>query len=196
MLKELVFTIDEINDMMDKLSKDASRDLKIMKKKFEDASIAANNFASILSDISSLMEDDDSSKKMVASLGFVSKAISGIVQELGDMSKAWKKGELDAFGAVASISGIIATIITAVSSIAGLDRDKQISPLQEEFLSPEQAGRLSPDYGQARVVYNNNSLATSFQFLDVSQLTPHTQRNIAEGFADELAEILKSRGDI
>ena len=195
MLEELGYSLDEINHIMKGFTDDFSEDLLKMKKQFENVSIVANNFASILDDISSMMKDDTGAKAMVANLGLVLKAISKVTQEIGDMAEEWKKGELGALQAMTSISGIISALVTVVSSWASAEAPA-VSPLQQEFLSPEQAGRLSPDYGQARVVYNNNSLATSFQFLDVSQLTPHTQRSIAEGFADELAEILKSRGDI
>jgi TP901 family phage tail tape measure protein len=197
MLEEMGLSLDQINDIMKKLSDESSENLIKMKRKFEDVAITANNLASILGDISNVMSDDTGAKKMVASLGLVSDSISDVTQSIGDMAEAWKKEELNAFQWVSSLTNIISSVVRTITSIIDVYRGPAgPSPLDQEFLSPETAGRLSPDYGQSRVVYNNNSLATSFQFLDVSQLTPHTQRSIAEGFADELAEILKSRGDI
>lgn len=192
----LGLTIDQVNDLMNKLTENASEMLDTMKRKFEDTAIIANNFSSILTDISDLMSDESGTKKMIASLAAISKAVSQITQEIGSMYKTWKLGELSMISIVGGATGILGAITAAISAIAAMRLEPKFSPLQEEFLSPEQAGRLTPDYGQARVINNNNSLATSFQFLDVSQLTPHTQRQIAEGFVDELVEILKSRGDI
>lgn len=90
--------------------------------------------------------------------------------------------------------GIVGLVTGGIASIVNIFRDakREKERLEQEFLPPDVSERLSPDYGQARVINQRISLNVPFNILEPSQLTEAVQRRIAQMVYEQIKELQKA----
>jgi TP901 family phage tail tape measure protein len=196
-LIDLGFSVDQVNDLIKEMTKGRSAELIELNQKVRDSVIAWNRLANVVDDVASTFEVMGKQAKTLRTLSTMITLVSNLTEAWGEFRERVIEGTATMLSKIGSTLGIISALSSAVSTIISIfsDKEDERKQLQEEFLDPDAIRRITPDYGQARIVNNTNILDTSFDLIDVSQLSRERIREIAEALFAEWTEIQKSTGD-
>jgi hypothetical protein len=189
-----------------KLKDEAAVAVEVLNQKWKSVGDTLGNVASTISDMGVIIGNStESSARKVTAL--ISQSISGVSRLLDvytDYQKRMKVIEsLGAAGAglaagaqlAAATGGLSAAISIAAGIITLLRSGKEEKrDLQAEFLPDDAGKRISPDYGQAKTIYQKVSLSNMFQWLDPSQLSIRVQKDITMMVFNGLKELQETEG--